>query len=159
MKFGVIYSATVFGDALSPYAEDRNRTSIRELSPDVLGHKKTWTRTEAGKEAVAGDYPDDLPVQAHGKWCALLTKPQFRDFVRKFGFDYRSRCNTMGAIGMPGSPNGYECMPAWSFDSNVYQDCLVNVYVTPYPDVKVKAGTSCTEKNIERILSAMAELF
>ena len=159
MKFGVIYSATVFGDPLSPDRRDRNTTSIKELSPDLLKHRKTWSRTEAGKAAVAGDYPDELPVQSHGKWCALLTKPQFRDFVREFGFNYRSRCDTMGAIGMPGSPNGYECMPAWSFDSDAYRGCIVNVYVTPYPDVKVKAGTSCTEKNIGRILSAMAELF
>ena len=157
MKFGVIYSATLFGDPLSPYSADRNRHSIKELSPNVLKHRRTWTRTEAGKKCVQDDY--SLPVQGHGKWCALLTKQQFSEFVQQFGFTHRSRCNTMGAIGMPGSPNGYECMPAWSFDAVEWKDCIVNVYVTPYPDVKVRSGTSCSNKNIKRILAAMAELF
>ena len=125
----------------------------------MLKQRGVWTCTEAGRKCVEHDYPVDLPVQGHGKWCALLTKAQFRDFVRHFGFDKRSRCDTMGGIGMPGSPNGYECMPAWSYDSHDYKDCLVNVFVTPYPDVKIKAGTSCTDKNIARILMAMDELF
>lgn len=159
MKFGVIYDVTMFGDALSPYPEDRCPHKIADLDPKRLRQRRTWTRTEAGKKCVERDYPEDLPVQAYGKWCALLTKEQFKAFAEEFGFAYKTKTNTMGAIGMPGSPNGYECMPAWSFDSYEYRDCLVNVFVTPYPDIEVKTGASCTEKNIDRIVAAMAELF
>ena len=159
MKFGVIYDATIFGDPLSPDRRDRNEHKIAELDPKRLRQRLTWTRTEAGKKCVEHDYSEDVPVQAHGKWCALLTKEQFKAFAEEFGFGYGSKTDTMGAIGMPGSPNGYECMPAWSFDSDCYKDCLVSVYVTPYPDIEVKTGASCTEKNIDRIVAAMAELF
>ena len=161
MKFGVIYSATLFGDPLSPDPRDRNEHKIAELDPKkVLQHPRgTWVQTEKGKKCVEGDYPEELPVQSHGKWCALLTKEQLKEFFREFGFSYRSRSNTMGAIGMPGPLNGYECMPAWSFDADYWKDCIVNVYVTPYPDIEVKSGVSCREHNVKRILSAMKDLF
>lgn len=160
MKFGVIYDVTLIGDPMSPDPRDHNNHSIKELDPKVLGHKRgTWKRTEAGAKCVEHDYPEGCPVQGHGKWVALLTQQQFSEFVREFAFCYCSLTETMGAIGIPGSEHGYECMPAWSFDSDYYESCFVNVYVTPYPDVKIKTGASCTEKNVRRILKAMAELF
>ena len=163
MKFGVIYDVTTFGDPLSPYASDHNDYSIAQLDPKrALKHPRgTWKRTEAGAKAVADDYPAELPVQGHGKWCACLTKEQMREFFCEFGFDYCSLCNTMGAIGMPVPDGGIDvgCLPAWSFDSAEYKDCLVNVYVTPYPDIKVKSGKSCREVNFKRIKAAMKCLF
>lgn len=154
MKFGVIYSVDIMGYQFEPH-----NVHLADCHPRYLKHKRgTWNQTEtSGKEhSLTGD--DD---GIHSKFCAVLTKEQLKEFFQYFGFSYWSCCETMGALGMPGSVNWYGCSPAWSFDSDSFNqdNTILNAYVTPWPEIRRKTGVADSDKNWNRIKRAMRCLF
>jgi len=148
MKFGIIYSVDIYVDA--PF-EPREHT-LSDFEPKRLKQRGVWRKTETSKN-MEQDHPCYETV-AHAKWVALLTKEQLKQFLDMFLFEYRSCCDTAGALGMPGMDPWYGCAPAWSFD--VREDMAdVNIYLTPWPEVKQKTGVSNREESWNRIKRAL----
>jgi hypothetical protein len=117
MLFSVIYSVDV------PEFESLDRFA----PPDA---DELWSVTGEGSTEYSyleGDWENG----SHKKWCAILNREQFDEFVRKCHLSAEST-ETMGSIGAPGC--GFWAS-AISFNS-CDEDCIANAYVTPLPEVK-----------------------
>lgn len=117
MLFSIIYSVDV--------PEDLNIERYAPPHADDL-----WDKTEDGPTEYAyleGDWTNGW----HRKWCAILDRDQFDEFIRRCGLSAEST-ETMGSIGALGC--GYWA-PAISFDAR-HSDCIVNAYVTPLPEIR-----------------------
>jgi hypothetical protein len=117
MLFSIIYSVDV--------PEDLDIERYAPPHADEL-----WDKTEDGRTEYAyleGDWTNGL----HRKWCAILDRDQFDEFIRKCGLSADST-ESMGSIGALGCGNW---APAISFDAR-HSDCIVNAYVTPLPEVR-----------------------
>lgn len=154
MKFGVIYTVDILGYRFEPHYYH-----LSDFHPRHLKHKRgTWWQSEkSGKQHSVVGQDDGI----HSKFCAVLTKEQIKEFFQYFGFEHDSCCETMGAMGMPGVEPWYGTAPAWSFDSDSYNrdNVLLNVYVTPWPEIRRKTGVADNDRNWNRIKRAMRCLF
>ena len=149
MTFGVIFTVDMI-DEEGPFSA--RSVHLRDFDPKKrLKHPRgTWRRTETG--STQQDY--DIPISAHGKWLALLTKKQFREFLDVMGFDFDAMCETAGAFGMPGGEPWYGWAPAWSIDVPC-QDALVNAYFTPWPGIRKKSGVADRPATWGRVKKAL----
>ena len=110
-----------------------------------------WEETENGATEyryLEGEWTNGT----HKKWCALLTRSEFEEFVQHCGLTADS-CETMGSIGAIGC--GFGWSPAISFSSNDYE-YMGNAYVTPLPEVKKK---ELNENDWNRIKKAILSLY
>lgn len=137
MLFSVIYSVDMPKDH-----------SVQEWRP--ANHRK-WELTEwddhEGELAYA-----NLPK--HRKYCKLLTRKEFDDFVWDQGL-YMEDVETMGSIGAPGL--GLFLAPAVSFtgdNDQIYQ----SAYVTPIPD-RISEKFELTERHWNMVYKAMLSVY
>ena len=137
MRFSVIYSVDV------PHG-----VRIRHYAPPQV--RKLWTKTEDDKQYESGDLGGRWEKKGrHRKWTALLTQPQFDDFVCRLNL-YAEDVETLGSLGAPGF--GYGWSPAISFTTDD-SDAILNAYVTPIPD-QDKADKSNWQRVRQDIVSA-----
>ena len=139
MLFSVIYSVDVPED-----------TAIENYVPPQVD--ELWDQTE-GDESFEYDYLEG-PWEngSHRKWCAILDREQFDDFVSSSGL-YAESTETMGSLGAPGF--GFGWAPAISFSSHE-TDAIQNAYVTPLPEVERE---SCNERDWERVRGAVLSVY
>lgn len=140
MKFSVIYTADVPADE------------------DVLDHAPPhvadlWDETEGDGQFEYGYLEGRWEGGHHRKWCAVLTRDQFDEFVRRCGL-VAEDVRTMGSIGAPGF--GFGWAPAISFNGD-HPDAIQNAYVTPLPETRKKAlGDSDWERVRDAVLAVYA---
>jgi hypothetical protein len=137
MKFSIIYSVDV------PEDEDISRFAPPDLD--------LWDETEDDDQYEYGYLEDRWENGSHRKWCAILDREQFDDFVQQCGLIAEST-ETMGSLGAPGF--GFGWAPAISFTSHD-SDAIQSAYVTPIPEVK---SESFGERNWERVRGAVRSI-
>ncbi len=138
MQFSIIYSADV------PEDED-----ISRFAPPQV--EELWDETENGPTEYA--YLDgEWENGTHKKWCAVLTREQFDEFVEHCGLSAEST-HTMGSIGAPGF--GYGWAPAISFNGD-HENAICNAYVTPIPEV---SRTEFNDEDWERVRGAVVSVY
>jgi len=145
MRFSVIFSVDIPAD-----------TSIRPFVPKG----RAWSRTEGDEQYDFGYLSGCWAKGKHRKFCALLTRKQFDQFVSQMSL-YPEDCETMGSLGAPGC--GFGFAPAISFDGN-RPDALLNAYVTPLPDGEPKhpkhwQNEATQERNWQRIRRAVLKVY
>ena len=139
MLFSVIYSVDV------PEYEDITRyapPSVEEL----------WDETEDDDQFEYGYLEGVWENGSHRKWCAVLEREQFNEFVDHCGL-FAEGTETMGSIGAPGF--GYGWAPAVSFRSDD-PDAIQSAYVTPIPEVERE---SCDERDWRRVRGAVLAVY
>lgn len=137
MQFSVIYSADVPEDV-----------DVMAYAPPQLN---VWDETENGPSEYSyleGEWENGT----HRKWCAILSREQFDEFVTHCGLS-AERTETMGSIGAPGF--GFGWAPAISF-VNDDAACIANAYVTPVPEVE---RASCDEWDWGRVRTALLSIY
>lgn len=137
MLFSVIFSVDV-----------PEFVSIERFAPPNVD--ELWDETESGESEYAyleGDWENGQ----HKKWCAVLNRDQFDEFIRHCNLNAEST-ETMGSIGALGC--GFWA-PAISFNSTD-DDCISSAYVTPLPEVKKK---ELTETDWNRIKQAVLSVY
>ena len=138
MKFSVIYSVDC------PEHEDISR----HAPPDL----ELWDQTEGDEQYEYSYLEDRWENGSHRKWCAILSRKQFDEFVERCGLIAEST-ETMGSIGAPGF--GFGWAPAISFRSDD-SDAIQSAYVTPLPEVRKEA---CNERDWERVRGAVLAVY
>jgi len=139
MQFSIIYSADVpFDVDIGAYAPPQ----VNEL----------WDQTEDDDQYDFGYLEGDWEEGHHGKWCAILDREQFNEFVDHCGLQAED-IETMGSLGAPGF--GFGWAPAIAFNSDD-PDAIQSAYVTPLPEVKKKCGG---ESDWERVRSAVLAVY
>jgi hypothetical protein len=139
MQFSVIYSADVpLGIKISNFAP-----------PHV---RKLWDKTEGDEQYDYGYLEGEWEKGHHRKWCAILTREQFDEFINHCNLTAEST-ETMGSLGAPGF--GFGWSPAISFQSD-NPDAIQCAYVSPFPETSKKHGD---ERDWKRIREAVLSLY
>lgn len=137
MQFYVIYS---FDIPSSEY--------VRRYNPPFIarnGKSKVWDCTE-GDEQYDYSYLEGVWTKGkHRKYCGLLTKEQFEEFVSDCNL-YPENCETMGSLTEMG------WLPAISF--NGQDDIISSAYVTPIIKEELM-----TERNWQRVREVVISKF
>ena len=139
MQFSIIYSIDI-------PAHER----ISRFSPPHV--RKLWDRTEGDEEYGYSYLEGEWAKGHHRKWCAILDKKQFEEFLDYCGL-FAESTETMGSLGAPGF--GFGWSPAISFQSDS-PDAILSAYVTPLPEVKKQHGD---ERDCRRIREAVLSLY
>lgn len=100
--------------------------SIAQFNPPK-SQRRLWQLTEDDGQYEYGYLEGRWEKGKHRKWCALLTRGQFQEFVDHTGL-FAEDVQTMGSLGAPGCGLGWA--PAFSFRSDD-PDAIQNAYVTP----------------------------
>lgn len=138
MQFSIIYSVDV------PQGVD-----VMEHAPPQVDD--LWQETEDGDTEYAyleGDWTDGK----HKKWCAILSREQFDEFVEQCSLTAED-VETMGSIGAPGFEFGWA--PAISFYGDD-PEAILNAYVTPVPEVE---RSEFGDKDWTRIRDAVLSVY
>ena len=139
MLFSVIYSADVPADL-----------DVLAYAPPQVDD--LWDETE-GDEQYEYTYLEGRWEEGHHrKWCAVLDRDQFNEFVDRCGLVAKD-VQTMGSIGAPGFGVGWG--PAISFRSDD-PDAILSAYVTPIPEVRKAA---LDERDWERVRDAVLAVY
>lgn len=138
MQFSVIYSVDC------PEGKD----IARYAPPDP----SLWDQTEGDEQYEYGYLEGCWENGTHRKWCAILDREQFEEFVEHCCLSAEST-ETMGSIGAPGF--GFGWAPAISFLSRD-SDAIHSAYVTPIPETKRE---SCDDEVWERVRGAMLSVY
>ncbi len=138
MKFSVIYSVDV------PEDEDISRFAPPDLD--------LWDETEGDEQYEYGYLEGCWENGSHRKWCTMLDREQFDEFVERCGL-FAESTETMGSLGAPGF--GFGWAPAISFRSDD-PDAIQSAYVTPIPEVERE---SCDERDWERVRGAVLSVY
>jgi hypothetical protein len=139
MQFSIIYSIDL----------PRSGQISRYAPPHV---RKLWDKTEGDEEFGYSYLEGEWERGHHRKWCAILDKEQFEEFIDHCGL-IAEDVETMGSLGAPGF--GFGWSPAISFRSDDC-DALLSAYVTPMPEVKKQHGD---ERDWKRIRKAVLSLY
>ncbi len=138
MKFSIIYSADV------PEVVD-----VMDHAPPDLD---LWDQTE-GDDNFEYEYLEgDWEHGHHRKWCAILDREQFDQFIDHCGL-FAEDVETMGSLGAPGF--GFGWAPAISFNGDD-PDAIQNAYVTPLIEVKREG---CDERDWDRVRGAVLSVY
>ena len=138
MQFSIIYSADV-----------PEYTDVMDHAPPQV--HELWNETEDGPSEYAyleGDWENGT----HKKWCAILSREQFDEFVDHCGL-FAERTPTGGSLGAPGF--GFGWAPAISFNSDD-PDAIKSAYVTPVPQV---TRTEFNDNDWERVFGAVVSVY
>lgn len=138
MQFSVIYSVDC--------PEDENIARYAPPNPDL------WDQTEGDEQYEYSYLEDRWENGKHRKWCAILDREQFDEFVQRCGLIAESS-ETMGSIGSPCNPFGWA--PAISFTSHD-SDAIQSAYVTPIPEVERE---SFDERDWDRVKAAVLSVY
>jgi hypothetical protein len=139
MQFSIIYSVDVPEDV-----------DVMDYSPPHV--EELWDETEDDDQYEYGYLEGCWENGHHRKWCALLTREQFEEFIEHCGL-FAEDVQTFGSLGAPCF--GFGWAPAISFrshDLNVIQFA----YVTPIPEVK---KDHFDERDWERVRSAVLAIY
>jgi hypothetical protein len=140
MQFAVIYSA------------DCPRTeSIARFRPPHA--RRLWDQTEGDNQYEFSYLEGVWEHGKHRKWCAMLNKDQFQEFVEATGL-VAEDVRTMGSIGAPGFGVGWA--PAISFTDNGEDRAILNAYVTPIPETRKQ---EFEERDWERVRRAVLNVY
>ena len=123
MEFSVIYSADVPAD-----------TDVLYYAPPQVDELRDETEDDGQYEY--GYLEGCWEGGHHRKWCAILDREQFDNFVHACGLNAEAT-ETMGSLGAPG--NGFGWAPAISFSSDD-PDAIQSAYVTPLPETSKDHG-------------------
>lgn len=123
MLFSVIFSVDV----------PANTNVLAYAPPEV---DELWDETEDDDQFEYGYLEGCWENGHHRKWCAILDREQFDDFVHSCGLSAEST-ETMGSLGAPGF--GFGWAPAISFSSDD-SDAIQSAYVTPLPETHKDSG-------------------
>ena len=140
MLFSVIYSADI------PRTE-----SIARFRPPHA--RKLWQQTEDDSQFEYSYLEGGWERGKHRKWCAVLDKDQFTEFVEATGL-VAEDVQTMGSIGAPGF--GFGWAPAISFTDSGEEWAILNAYVTPVPQTRKQ---DCTEVDWQRVRRAVLNVY
>lgn len=135
MLFSIIYSADVPGDS-----------NILDFAPPNVA--ELWDETEDDDQYEYGYLEGEWEQGHHRKWCALLTRGQFNEFVEHCGL-VAERIETRGSLGAPGF--GFGWAPAISFCSDD-PEAIQSAYVTPLPETR---RDRCDERDWKRVRKAV----
>jgi hypothetical protein len=138
MQFSVIYSADC------PSGHD-----IMAFAPPNVAD---WEQTEGDDQYDYGYLEGEWENGHHRKWCAMLNRERFEEFVDHCGLVAEST-ETMGSLGAPGFGIGWA--PAISFRGDA-PNCIQSAYVTPIPEVR-KEG--CDERDWQRVRGAVLAVY
>jgi hypothetical protein len=138
MQFSVIYSVDVPND-----------TNVLDYAPPQL--EELWDQTEDDDQYEYGYLEGIWEEGHHRKWCAVLTREQFDDFVHASGLNAEST-ETLGSIGAPGF--GYGWSPAIAFNSDD-TDAIQSAYVTPLPETHKDSGDEHDWKRVRGAVLAV----
>ena len=139
MQFSVIYSVDVPED-----------THVLDYAPPKVSD--LWDETEDDAEYDCDDLEGEWEHGHHRKWCAILDREQFEDFLDRCRL-FAETVETMGSLGAPGF--GFGWTPALSFrgdDPNAIQ----NAYVTPVPETSKER---LHRKDWQRVRRAMLAVY
>lgn len=139
MKFSIIYSVDV------PEDED-----VMDHAPPHV--ENFWDETEGDDSFEYGYLEGRWENGSHRKWCGILEREQFDEFVDHCGLCAED-VETMGSLGAPGF--GFGWAPAISFNGDD-PDAIQNAYVTPLPEVERE---SFDERDWERVRSAVLGVY
>lgn len=139
MLFSVIYSVDVREDA-DP--DDFAPPNVKEL----------WEETENDSCYEYSYLEGAWEHGHHRKWCALLTREQFDEFVKRCSLTAED-VQTMGSLGAPGFGIGWS--PAIAFRNDDYA-CIAGAYVTPLPETQKEA---CDERDWDRVRNAVLAVY
>lgn len=139
MLFSVIYSVDVPADA-----------NILDYAPPNVA--ELWDETEDDDQYEYGYLEGEWEQGHHRKWCALLTREQFGEFVEHCGLVAEST-ETMGSLGAPGF--GFGWSPAISFRSDD-PEAIQSAYVTPLPET---SRDQCDERDWNRVRKAVLSTY
>jgi hypothetical protein len=121
-----------------------------------------WYKTEGNEQYELAHLEGEWETGRHRKFCAMLTLPQFIQFVEHCGLTAED-VQTMGSLGAPGFGVGWA--PAISFHlytSGYADDYYANAYVTPLcckPDGSPIRAEGCDERDWERVRTAIIRRF
>ncbi len=138
MKFSIIYSADVPEDV-----------DVMDHAPPDL---KLWNQTEDDDNYEYDYLEGEWKNGHHRKWCAILDREQFDEFVEHCGL-FAEDVETMGSLGAPGF--GFGWAPAISFNGDD-PDAIQNAYVTPLPEGKREG---CDERDWDRVRGAVLAVY
>lgn len=139
MLFSIIYSVDVpEGVDLSDYTPPQ----VEEL----------WDETEDDSSYEYGYLEGCWENGQHRKWCAILSREQFDEFVEQVGL-IAEDVETMGSLGAPGFEFGWA--PAVSFRSDD-PDAIQSAYVTPIPET---TRPRSDERDWERVRGAVLAVY
>lgn len=139
MQFSVIYSVDV------PRCQ---RISIHQ-PPKV---RRLWDLTEDDKCYEYGHLEGRWSRGRHRKWCAILSKQQFEEFVSHCNL-FTEDVRTMGSLGAPGFGVGWA--PAISFTSDD-ENSIRSAYVTPIPET---SKSRLVERDWNRVRRAIIRAY
>ena len=147
MKFGIILSVATLHH--NPGERVMNRYCHEDLDPRRKGWfpRGTWRLTQS--QDISEDTDNCLGQER--TYVSVVDADGFCRVCDEYDLYGQSLCETGGAMGMPGAEPWYSMMPAWCLQ-NQDSSYSANIYFTPYPDIEVKTGISCSKKNIKRIL-------
>lgn len=140
MLFSVIYSIDC------PSSE-----SIARFRPPHA--RRLWDRTEGNEQYGYSYLEGDWERGKHRKWAGMLTKDEFREFIKATGL-VAEDVETMGSLGAPGFGVGWS--PAISFSDDGTERAILSAYVTPVPQVRKK---ECGERDWDRVRRAVLSMF
>ena len=139
MQFSVIYSV-----------DTPAYTDAFDYAPPHVGD--LWDETEGDDQFEYGYLEDRWENGHHRKWCGVLTRERFDEFIGRSGLTAED-VQTMGSIGAPGF--GFGWAPAISFNGDD-PDAIQNAYVTPLPETRKE---SLDERDWERVRDAVLAVY
>jgi len=139
MQFSVIYSADTPADV-----------DVLDFAPPQA--EDLWDETEDDDQFEYGYLEGSWENGHHRKWCGVLTREQFDDFIDRTGL-VAEDVQTMGSIGAPGF--GFGWAPAISFTSDD-PNAILNAYVTPLAETRKETHD---ERDWERVRGAVLAVY
>lgn len=139
MRFSVIYSADV------PEGVD-----VMDYAPPQM--EDLWDETEDDDQYEFSYLEGRWSEGHHRKWCALLDREQFEEFIEHCGL-FAEDVQTLGSLGAPGF--GFGWAPAISFRSDD-PDAIQSAYVTPIPEVE---KDSFSDRDWDRVRGAVLAVY
>jgi hypothetical protein len=119
MQFSIIYTVDTPADV-----------DVLDYAPPEV--EKLWDETEGDDQYEYSYLEARWEGGHHRKWCAILSRGQFDEFVQRCGL-VAEDVQTLGSLGAPGC--GFGWAPAISFNGDD-PDAILNAYVTPLPEVQ-----------------------
>lgn len=139
MQFSIIYSVDVPADA-----------DVLDFAPPNVA--ELWDETEDDGQYDCDDLEGDWEHGHHRKWCGLLDREQFEDFLDRCRL-FAETVETMGSLGAPGF--GFGWAPAISFRGDDH-NAIQSAYVTPLPETSKE---KCDEADWKRVRKAVLAVY
>ena len=129
------------------------------VQPYLPPRRRLWHQTEGDEQYEYSYLEGRWEKGKHRKFCAVLTKEQFVEFIDHTGL-FAEETETMGSVGAPGFGVGWA--PAISFRGED-EDAIQSAYVTPLP-TRDGSGTpirpnECSGRDWSRVRKSVIAAF